>query len=78
MAATAPHASRKRASTSAGVICLLAGALFGLLSVYSNSRATCALWVLVALAFTFVAGLLLRPARSMSYSKGVAWSPLRR
>ena len=32
MAATAPHASRKRASTSAGVICLLAGALFGLLS----------------------------------------------
>ena len=65
MAATAPHASRKRVSTGIGVSCLLAGAGFGLLSVYSNTRATCALWVLVALAFMFVAGLLLRSARAM-------------
>jgi len=69
MAATAPHVSRTRSSTSVGVICLLAGALFGLMSVYSNSRETCAVWVLVALAFAFVAGLLLRPARSMSYGE---------
>ncbi len=52
-----------------GVICLLAGALFGLMSVYSNSRETCAVWVLVALAFAFVAGLLLRPTRSMSFAE---------
>jgi len=51
MAATAPHVSRTRSSTSVGVICLLAGALFGLMSVYSNSRETCAVLVLVALVF---------------------------
>ncbi len=74
MAATAPPASRKRESTRFGAICLLAGVVFGLLSVYSDSRATCALWVLVALAYTFVAGLLLRPSRSMSYRKGASHS----
>ncbi len=66
MAVTASHASRKRESTGLGVMCLLAGVVFGLLSVYSNSRATCAVWVLVALACTFVAGLLLRPSKSSS------------
>ncbi len=44
---------------------LAAGALFGLLSVYSDSRASCALWVTVALVLTLVSGLLLRPRRSM-------------
>lgn len=72
MTATTPNASRKRESTGLGVVCLLAGAGFGLLSVFSNSRATCALWVLVALACTFVAGLLLRPSRSMGHSKGAS------
>ena len=69
IAATAPHVSRTRSSTSVGVICLLAGALFGLMSVYSNSRETCAVWVLVALVFAFAAGFLFRPARSMSYGE---------
>lgn len=69
MAATAPHVSRTRSSTSVGVICLLAGALFGLMSVYSNSRETCAVWVLVALVFAFAAGFLFRPARTMSYGE---------
>lgn len=39
--------------------CLIVGALLGLLSVYSDSRASCALWVVVALAFVFASGLLL-------------------
>jgi len=67
---TVPHTSRKRGPTAGGLVCLLAGVLFGLLSVYSNSRATCALWVLAALSVTFVSGLLLRPKRSRSYSEG--------
>jgi len=46
-----------------GVILLAAGALFGLVSVYSDTRASCALWVAVALVVTFVSGLLFRPRR---------------
>jgi hypothetical protein len=40
------------------VACLVAGALFGLVSVLSNSRAACAAWVLLALVLTFVSGLV--------------------
>jgi len=45
------------------VILLLAGVLFGLISVYSNTRAGCALWVALALAFTFGSGLLAEQVR---------------
>lgn len=47
------------------VVCLVGGALFGLLSVYSDTRVSCALWIVVALALVFVSGLLVgsrRPA----------------
>lgn len=39
------------------VVCLLAGVLFGLISVYSGTRAGCAFWVALALAVTFMSGL---------------------
>lgn len=50
-----------------GMVLLAAGALFGLVSVYSDSRAACALWVTVALVLTFGSGLLLRPQQLTSY-----------
>ncbi len=64
--ATETHLTSTAVRRSAvSMILLAAGALFGLLSVYSDSRASCALWVTVALVFTFVSGLLLRPRRLM-------------
>lgn len=55
--------SKANRRTAVSVACLVAGALFGLLSVYSNARASCALWVVVALALTFVSGLLFGSGR---------------
>lgn len=63
MTTTTPLTSRMRLRTGISAACLAAGALFGLLSVYSGSRASCALWVTVALILTFVSGLLFQPGR---------------
>lgn len=46
--------------------CLIAGVLFGLLSVYSDTRASCAIWVVVALALVFASGLLFGLRRQTS------------
>ncbi len=52
-------AARANGRIAVSLACLAAGALFGLLSVYSDSRPSCALWVAGALALAFVSGLLL-------------------
>lgn len=59
---TVPRPSDMR-RIAGSVILLLAGVLFGLISVYSNTRAGCALWVALALAFTFGSGLLAEQVR---------------
>lgn len=53
-------------------ICLVAGILCGAVSVYSDSRVACALWVVAALVLTLLAGLVLRPGDggSRSYPPG--------
>ncbi len=63
MPTTSGQVSREHRSVGVSAACLVMGALFGLLSVYSDSRASCALWVVIALLFTFVAGLLFQPPR---------------
>ncbi len=59
MTSTTSLAARANGRIAVSLACLAAGALFGLLSVNSDSRASCALWVAVALALAFVSGLLL-------------------
>ncbi len=44
---------------SVGVTCLIAGIACGAVSVYSDSRLACAVWVIAAMAFTSLAGLVL-------------------
>ncbi len=44
---------------SAAVTCLLVGIASGAVSVYSDSRLACAVWVIAAMAFTSLAGLVL-------------------
>lgn len=51
------------------VILLLAGVLFGLISVYSNTRAGCAFWVTFALAVTFVSGVLAAQVRTRAVAR---------
>lgn len=46
----------------------VAGDAFGLLPVYSDSRAACALWVVIALPLTFVAGLIFPSPRERARS----------
>jgi hypothetical protein len=58
MTSTTSLAARANGRIAVSLACLAAGALFGLLSVYSDSRASCALWVAVALALALVSGLL--------------------
>lgn len=43
---------------SVGVTCLIAGIACGAVSVYSDSRFACAVWVIAAMAFTLLAGLV--------------------
>lgn len=57
-----PTSSLPRIAVS--VVCLIAGVLFGLISVYSDTRAACAVWVSLALVFTFAAGLLTTRGRT--------------
>lgn len=69
MTTTTPLTSRATQRTAVSLTCLVAGALFGLLSVYSNTRASCALWVTIALVLIFASGLLFgsrRPAKHWS------------
>lgn len=63
MTTTRPLTSSEHRRVGGSVVCLVAAALFGLLSVYSDSRASCALWVVVALVLTFVSGLLFQSER---------------
>ncbi len=60
---TLPRPSDMR-RISGSVILLLAGVLFGLISVYSNTRAGCAFWVALALTATFPAGVLAAHVRT--------------
>jgi len=39
-------------------ICLIAGIACGAVSVYSDSRLACGVWLITAMAFTSLAGLL--------------------
>jgi len=45
-----------RASVTA--ICLVAGVVCGAVSVFSDSRLACAVWVILAMVFTSLAGLV--------------------
>lgn len=42
-----------------GVTCLIAGIACGAVSVYSDSRLACAVWVIAAMVLTSIAGLVL-------------------
>ncbi len=66
MATITPLKPKVDRRTAVAALCLVAGALFGLLSVFSDTRASCALWVVVALTLVFVSGLIFgarRPTR---------------
>jgi len=39
-------------------ICLVAGVVCGAVSVFSDSRLACAVWVILAMGFTSLAGLV--------------------
>lgn len=41
-----------------GAVCLVAGIVCGAVSVYSDSRLACAVWVIAAMVFTSLAGLV--------------------
>lgn len=60
---TMPRPSDMR-RIAGSVIPLLAGVLFGLISVYSNTRAGCAFWVTLALIATFASGVLAAHVRT--------------
>lgn len=59
MATTTSPSSMLRRRSAGGAVCLLAGVVFGVLSVYSNSRAICALWVCVAVFSALISGLFI-------------------
>lgn len=66
MATITPLTSELDRRPAIAALCLVAGALFGILSVLSDTRASCALWVVVALALVFASGLVFgarRPKR---------------
>jgi len=64
MAITTMPTSNDLRRSAASLVCLVAGVLFGLISVFSNSRAACAFWVALALVLTFVSGLLAARGRT--------------
>jgi hypothetical protein len=64
MAITAESTSNDLRRSAVSLVCLIAGVLFGLISVYSNSRTACACWVALALVLTFVSGLLAARGRT--------------
>lgn len=66
MATTTLSLSTLRWHSVIGAVCFLAGVAFGALSVYSNSRALCALWVAVALVFALTSGLVIGATRRSS------------
>ena len=64
MAITTMPTSNDLRRIAVSVVCLIAGMLFGLISVYSNTRAACAFWVALALVLTFVSGFLAARGRT--------------
>lgn len=64
MAITTVSTSNDLRRFAVSVACLMAGVLFGLISIYSNTRAACAVWVGLALVLTFVSGLLATRGRA--------------
>lgn len=63
MTTTTPLTPRAGWRTAASVTCLVVGVLFGLLSVFATSRASCALWVAIAVVLVFVSGVLVGSGR---------------